>query len=289
MKIYLDCIPCFVRQALECAKISSDDTELRKEVLNNVMQILIELNYDFSPPDVARDIYSKIKEITGIADPYEKIRDQDNRKMLEFYDSIASSILEYENALFLSCKLAAGGNIIDSGVGKKRDMHTENDLERILRILPAVNDFSDLVDELRRTKTLLYLGDNAGEIVMDKLFINAIKRDFPLIKVYYAVRGGAVINDVTIKDARQVALDEVCEIIDNGDCSPGTNLSLCSDEFNDIFNDADMIIAKGQGNFETLSYIKDKNLFFLLLVKCSVIARHLGVEAGSMIIKKANK
>ncbi len=285
MRVFLDCFPCFLKQALECAKFSTDDAGLQKEVLNRVMNILISLDYTDTPPHIAREVYKEIKRITKNEDPYHEIRVRDNKQMMEVYDNIRCRILEGKNAIYLACKLAAGGNIIDSGAGKRKDNHTKEDVEEILNIEPAIDDFAGLKNEMNGASTILYLGDNSGEIVLDKLFIEIIKKENPDIKIYYGVRGEPVINDIIEEDAMEVDIGKFCDVISNGDSSPGTNLSYCSDEFREVFNNADLIISKGQGNYETLSDVKNKNIYFLLIAKCPVIARHIGIEVGSMVIK----
>jgi len=144
-----------------------------------------------------------------------------------------------------------------------------------------LNEFRDYVQQAQK---ILYITDNAGEIVFDKLLIEQL----PLEKVTVAVRGKPIINDATIEDAKFVGLTEMVEVIDNGSDAPGTILKTCSENFKEQFNSADLIIAKGQGNYETLSE-SDKNIFFILKVKCPVIARNIGCQIGEMILKKTNK
>ncbi|RLD18823.1 MAG: hypothetical protein DRI36_00420 [Caldiserica bacterium] len=286
MKTYLDCFPCFVRQALATARLSTDDLNKQKEVINRVMDILKTFNHDSPPPAIARKVYKEIKKITGVYDPYSEIRKRDNENMLKIYRNLRSIILMDKFSLFTAARLAAGGNLIDCGVGKNKEVDDIKGVEELLDRMPAINDFLDLKRELRNSRTVLYLGDNAGEAVLDKLLIEFMKKEFPDLNVIYATRGEPVINDVTIEDAKYIGMDEVCDVISNGDCSPGTILDFCSKEFLQIFDSADLIIAKGQGNYESLSEIKKKNIYFLLLAKCPVIAYDLGVEVGSMVIKK---
>ena len=133
---------------------------------------------------------------------------------------------------------------------------------------------------MREAKDILYLGDNAGEIVFDRLFIEQMPHE----KVTYVVRGEPIINDVTIEDAREVDMFDLVDVIDNGSDAPGTILETCSHEFQQRFASSDLVIAKGQGNYETLSDV-NKRIFFLLQVKCPVIAKDIGFEVGSFIVK----
>jgi len=289
LKVYLDCFPCFLKQALECSGLSTDDQNVQKQILDSVMNTLISIDYKSNPPYIARDVYAQIRNITGNSDPYCGIRDKDNKEMIKVYEEIRSRILKDDNALYLACKLATGGNIIDSGAGKRKESYGIEDLNKLLSKRPAIDDFKDLKNDLEASSSLLYLGDNSGEIVMDKLFIETIKNRYPDLGIYYGVRGRPVINDVTEKDASDIGLDKICSVISNGDSSPGTIIEYCSDEFKSYFNNADLIISKGQGNYETLSDIKNKKIYFLLFTKCPVIADHIGVDVGSLVIQKGNK
>ncbi len=285
MKTYLDCFPCFLKQAIECARLSCGDTALHRKSADRIMNILLSLDSSLSPPDIAREVYAEIKKITGNNDPYRMIKQKDNRQMLDVYSEM-ERMLSGNDSLYPACKLAAGGNIIDSGAGKRKEDHGSREIEDILASEPVINEFPELRDQLSRSKKLLYIGDNAGEIVADKLFIQKIQKEFPDLSVTFAVRGFPIINDATVEDALEVGMDKICAVIANGDAAPGTVLKKCSQEFREHFERADIIIAKGQGNYETLSGGADKILFFLLIAKFPVIARHLNVSAGSMIIKK---
>ncbi len=142
----------------------------------------------------------------------------------------------------------------------------------------------DLRDKINGSEKILYLGDNAGEIVFDKLFIETMQHP----DVTFVVRGKPVINDVTFEDVRQTRIDNVCKVISNGYDAPSTLLEFCSEEFLDKFNTADLVISKGQGNFEGLMYTTHPNVFFLLMAKCEPMAELLGVNKGEMIITKLN-
>jgi len=286
MKTYLDCYPCFLKQALSTVRLSTDDMNKQKKVLDKVMDILKDYQFDSPPPEIARGVYKVIKNTLSVEDPYYEIRKKDNENMLKMYKNLRSRVFMDKFSLFAATCLAASGNIIDCGVGKNNEVKNFKDTGQIFEKLPEINDFLEFKKDLKKAKNILYLGDNSGEIVLDKILIEFIKRDYPDKNIVYATRGEPVINDVTEEDAEQVNMREVAEIISNGDIAPGTILKYCSKEFIDIFNGSDLIIAKGQGNYESLSDIKGKNIYFLLLAKCPVIAYDLGVSVGSLIIKK---
>jgi uncharacterized protein with ATP-grasp and redox domains len=281
MKTYFDCISCFVQQTISTLRRISDDEALQEEALRKVLLLLSEINLNVPPPVMAQPIYRTIREVTGNADPFSQEKTNQNI----YAHSLVPEIKErYHNDpdLFIKMlRLSIAGNSIDSGVNsavKSEDvlksihcsMETPIDMK-------AVNALRNAITE---ANTILYLGDNAGEIVFDKLLIEQMPHD----KVTYVVRGAPIINDVTIKDAQQVKMDELVAVIDNGSDAPGTILDDCAQGFRERFWSADLIIAKGQGNYETLSGV-DKNIFFLLQAKCPVIARDIGCEVGSFIVK----
>ena len=179
-------------------------------------------------------------------------------------------------------RLAIAGNIIDYGISNHFDL--QSTIDKVLSCDFAIDDSVRLKQELSVAKNVLYLGDNCGEIVFDKLFIETIMHP----NLTYAVRGNPVINDVTLDDAQFVGMNVVADIISNGYDAPSTILEYCSAEFVDAFNRADVIISKGQGNLEGLLGRTTKNVYSLLMVKCEVIADTLGVNNGDFVVKKNN-
>jgi uncharacterized protein with ATP-grasp and redox domains len=274
-----------MNQALVSSRMSTEKVEIHKKILDRVMELLMTKSFDTPPPAIARDIYKIIREETKNNDPYREVKIKDNREMLNILPYFKSVIKNHKDPLIKACKLAIAGNQIDSGTGKRKESHDHKDIENILKRTPAIDHFNEMKESLAKSNTVLYIGDNSGEIVLDRLFIEQIKKDFPDLKIIYAVRGRPVINDVTIIDAKISGIIDFCDVIDNGDSAPGTDLKYCSKEFKDYFDSADMIIAKGQGNYETLSGVKKDNIYFLLMAKCHVIARHLNCRTGSMVIK----
>ncbi|MEA3506519.1 MAG: damage-control phosphatase ARMT1 family protein [Elusimicrobiota bacterium] len=285
MKTYIDCFPCFMNQALVASRISSPEEKVHVKIMTRVMDMLRNMSFDTPPPSIARNMYKIIREETGNLDPYREIKLKDNREMMNIFPYLENVIENHGDSLKQACKLAIAGNQIDSGTGKRKETHDHKDIEEILNKTPVIDHFDAMKEGFLKSKSILYIGDNSGEIVLDRLFIEQIVRDFPKLNLIYAVRGQPVINDVTMTDAEFAGITDFCEVIDNGDSSPGTDLRYCSDKFKNYFNDADMVIAKGQGNYETLSGVKKENLYFLLMAKCHVIASHLECETGSTVIK----
>lgn len=280
MKTYLDCLPCFMNQALRVGRIATTDEKKIKELLDSVGAMIKDFSLDNTPPEMGNIIYQKIREITGVNDPYKKIKETNINEVLSLYPELKEIVQKSENKLLTALRLAIAGNIIDFGVNKKFSIanHFLETLEQDF----AIMDFDKFVEQLEKANSVLYLGDNAGESVFDKILIEELGKP-----VTYVVRDIPVINDVTEKDAIDSGIDEVAEIISSGTSAPGTILSLCSDDFSERFNNADMIISKGQGNYEGLSDVM-RSVFFLLITKCPVIANDLNVKEGDIVLKGIN-
>jgi uncharacterized protein with ATP-grasp and redox domains len=283
MHIFLDCVPCFVRQALDAARLATDDKTIHEQVLRKVLILAKDLDMSQSPPVMGQKIHRLIRQLVGTEDPYRDVKRRFNNTALRLYPRMRAHIIESENKLETAIRLAIAGNIIDFGVNSRLQ---ESELEKTISECLAT-ELPDMQLEsfkraLREAEGILYIADNAGEIIFDRLLIEQL----PIEKVTVAVKGSPVINDATMEDAILAGLFRIVEVIDNGSDGPGTILETCSQAFVDRLEKADLVIAKGQGNYETLSDI-DKNIFFVLKAKCPVIAHDLGCEVGEMIFRKS--
>ena len=229
---------------------------------------------------MGQKIHRLIRELVGNDDPYRDLKKQHNRFALELYDLLEPTVHSTEDPLETAVRLAIAGNIIDLGV---KTSISDSDIHKTINDSLTAPFDEAMVEQLRSdtecAQNILYLADNAGEIVFDRLLIEQL----PTEKVTVVVKGKPIINDATMDDAEFVGLTKIVEVIDNGSDAPGTILETCSQSFRDRFEDADLVIAKGQGNYETLSDL-DKNIFFVLKAKCPVIAEHIGCEIGDMIL-----
>jgi len=277
MRTYLECIPCFFRQALEAAQMVTNDETKQKAVLDAVARKIPEFPMDATPPEMGIIIHDAVKKAANHADPYRHLKDIYNKKALSLYPVLREEVECAEDPLLLAIRFAIAGNVIDFGPTSNFDFDKE--LEEIRTRPFALFDYEKFKKALEGTEEVLYLGDNAGEIVFDKLLIETIKK--PTV---YVVRGEPIINDVTVEDAEKVGINKIARVITNGSGAPGTILRLCSEEFLSHYQKARLIISKGQGNYETLSDEK-KPIFFLLKAKCPVIARHLRVKTGDIVLK----
>ena len=280
MKTYIDCVPCFVRQSLELARRATDDLSDQKALMQKALRYISDLDYDNTPPEMAQVIHRYINETTGKEDLYADVKKWSNQKAMELLDELHEEINRSSCKFETAVRLAIAGNIIDFGVmGHVSDDMIHEAIKMAFEWQAEKENIEQLKDEAQKAKSILYILDNAGEIVFDRMLIEQL----PTEKVTAVVRGKPVLNDVTYSDAELVGLNKLVRVIDNGTDAPGTVLKTCSDEFKTEFEKADLVIAKGQGNYETLNEI-DKNIFFLLKAKCPVVANNTGSPLGAMLI-----
>lgn len=280
MRTYVDCIPCLFDQALRAARMVTEDEQVIKRVMDEIGEMLHEIPLGSPVPEAVRLVYAKVTEITGNIDPCTEIKQKSTNEALEFYPYMKGKISASRNRLESAIALAIAGNAIDFGPNHRVDIKEEikNALERDL---DAYN-LSAFKTHLEEAQDILYIGDNAGETVFDRLLIEELDK-----RVVYAVRESPVINDATYEDALHAGLDKVAQILSSGADTPGAVLERCSPEFNKSFHDADVVISKGQGNYEALSD-ESRSIFFLFKVKCKVVADLVGTSEGEMIIKGIN-
>ncbi|WP_372807382.1 DUF89 domain-containing protein [Pontiella sp.] len=285
MKVYNDCIPCFARQGTEAAlAYAPDNPELQQQVLRTVLRIAAESDYEKSPPEVAADYFRAVAELTGVADPHADAKRRSNAEVLKLLPQLRIEVEESANPLETALRMAIAGNIIDFGTphGQKN-----NDLLGVIKHAVesdmCMDSFAAFEQQAQQATLILYLGDNCGEAVLDRLLIEQL----PTEKVVYAVRGKPILNDITPVEVPQVGIDQLCRVIDNGSDAPGTLLDRCSPEFRAWFDRADMIVSKGQGNFETLQDC-GREIFFLMKVKCEVVAAETGLPIGSIYFRRSN-
>ena len=282
MKTFFDCIPCFVRQALDSIRLVTDDESLHERLVREVLREVSKMDLRQSPPEMGQHIHRLIRELTGQRDPYRRIKDRFNRLALDLYPELEGRLQSSANSMATAVRLAIAGNVIDFGVNSNlNEAHVHEAIEQALTT-PFDGDVEEFAAAVSDAEDILFLADNAGEIVFDRLLL----RQMPLEKVTVVVKGSPVINDATMVDAEAAGITGMAEVIDNGSDAPGTILDDCSEFFRQRFDKADLVIAKGQGNYETLSEA-NKDIFFVLKVKCPVIARHLGCQVGSMVLRRS--
>lgn len=229
-------------------------------------------------PQIHRELNNEFCKLTGVKDPFSEEKLKSNLITMQLYDELRTQVIKSHDPFNMALRLSIAGNIMDYGPNATFDIHQT--IQQVLESDFAIDHATELKQRIKSAKKVLYLGDNAGEIVFDKLFIEMIMHHH----LTYAVRGSAVLNDVTMQDAEQVEMDLVADVISNGYDASSTVLSECSPEFMNVYRSADVIISKGQGNLEGLIDEDDPRLFFLLMVKCEVIAELLDVPKGSFVV-----
>jgi uncharacterized protein with ATP-grasp and redox domains len=279
MRTYLNCVPCFVRQALEASIMATNDRALQEKALKKVLSELGKTSFEGKiPSDIAHKVHRIVREVTRNKDPYRKLKAEYNKKALKIYPGLKRMVARSKDRLLTATKLAIAGNIIDFGPGSEFDL--EKTIEEVMAKDLTVNNFDLFRRALQKSKTVVYLGDNAGEIVFDRILLEELKDR----EITFFVKGGPIINDATVEDAKFAGIAKIAEIrtVSNGES--GTGPKRNSKSFINLLKSADIVISKGQGNYETLSDVK-ANIFFLLKVKCPTIARDVGVEIGDIVVK----
>lgn len=278
MKTSIDCLLCYLSQSLRVARLLGCSESIQYKVVQEVAALLPTLDLQETPPANAIFVYSIIGAVTGCADPYFEVKRQENSQALARISTIRKEVQQADNPLSLALGYAIAGNIIDYGTATSFDIEGAFERGRAPKFaIDCRDELSAKVDQLDRGARVLYLTDNCGEVVYDSLVIELLAEKGFDITV--AVKDGPIINDALKEDALEAGLDRYSTIISNGAVCPGTPLNKCSDEFLARFHEADLVISKGQGNFETLSEI-DREIFFLLTVKCDVVGKHLAEILG---------
>ncbi len=287
MKAAIECMPCVYQQALSAARHATRDVKMHEKILRRVARLYQNRRLAGTPAGYSQDVYALVANMTGVADPYRKEKRASNTMALAMVPDCYASLKASRDTLATGAHLAVAGNIIDLGIGHGFDIHTT--LRTAVDTPFVINDIEELRAKLAQARRVLYLGDNAGEIVFDRLFIEVIRELYPHADVTFTVKSGPVINDATMADARQTGMTRVCTVMETGGADIGAPLKRVSREFLKAFRAADVIIAKGHGNYETLSDVPARPLVFILKTKCPVVARSLGVPLGSSVLKAAAK
>ncbi len=259
--------------------MASPDPAVHEQLMRDVLHLAGEMDLSQSPPLMAQHIHRRLRQLVGVDDPYRQAKERLNRIALELLPDLRAEVAAAEDPLSMATRLAIAGNVIDMGINGNL---SESDVRQAIQHAlaePFLGEKDRFRQAVTEAQSILYLADNAGEIAFDRLLIEQLGPE----RVTLVVRGAPVINDATLADAQAVGLDEIVTIIDNGSDAPGTLLEDCGPDFRRSFAEADLILAKGQGNFESLSN-NPTAIFFLFKVKCAVIAAHVGQPLGTQVL-----
>jgi uncharacterized protein with ATP-grasp and redox domains len=280
MKVFLECMSCIIRQTIEIVRRVVKSEKKRERILSAVVKRISRIDFDrMTPPEATKFAHDEIQRITGIKDLYQEPKRQNNREALRLYPYLKRLVKKARDPLFMAIRLAIAGNIIDYGALAEFDIkHTVKD---VLGKKFAASDYQRFKRDLKKAELLLYIGDNAGEVVFDKVLVEELVKQ---VEVVFVVKSKPVLNDVLMEDAEMVGMDKVVKVIGSGSDHAGTTVADGSKEFRRLYRKADIVIAKGQGNFETLDKEK-KNIYFLLKMKCPYLGKVSGFKEGDIILK----
>jgi len=280
LKTYFDCYPCFLRQALRAARLSGADEPQQYSILQQTLLLLQHLPPDANPPEIGNQIHQIVREVVGVEDPYLEVKKISTQQAMALYPKLKALVQQSEDPLGLAIRLSIAGNIIDFGVSDQIADLWET-VERVIQQPYAIDNQAEFKAYLKNVDHILYLADNAGETVFDRVLIEELP-----VPVIYAVKGGPILNDAILPDALAAGVDTCASLVSNGAQAAGTILSACSAAFREQFENAPMIIAKGQANFETLSDAGEK-IFCLFQVKCPIIGMDLDAPVGSIVARQS--
>lgn len=287
MLMKIECITCILNQVIRIIDHLDIDKKKRDEIFKGALELSSHLDHSlFLPPLYSEKFYDLVAGYTGETDPYKMIRKAQNDLILKNSSFFEKQINESQDPLFTSLYYSLLGNVIDYGgveIFKFNELFGENG-QKVL----AVNDYDKLYSNLKGAKSVLVVADNAGEAVFDKMFLEQIINVNPRIEIFYGVRSGPAINDVMIEDALYIGIDKFAKVIETGSTYAGTFIPDSLREFNTQFYKSDIVISKGQGNFETLEFERGRDIFFVFKVKCKVVSEFTGLEHGSLVMGYRN-
>ena len=276
MKIDPACVECIINQSKRVADAIHADEELTNEIVKAVEEMAPGFSFDQSPPEVAAGVYEKMARIAGKKDLYDEVKALSTKKAHAFIPHLEKQIEQSSEPLLTATKVAVAGNVIDLAAEYAFDLNEE--LDKIFHTSFAVNDFEKLHKKMAKARTLLYIAD---------IYIKTILSHYPDMELFYMTRGNAIINDVTYEEAMEAGFDNICHVVNSGVNTPGFVYERANEQSQKLFDKADLIVTKGMGNYECLSDSGRKDLFFLLKVKCSVVANSLGKNVGDIVCKEA--
>ena len=277
------CVACIINQSVKVANAIGADNGLKSVLTSAIEDMSKDFSYQNNPPEIAADVYEKMSLLANKADLYDVKKALATKKALSFIPFLEEKLLNSDNKLLTATKIAVAGNVIDLAAEVEFDLSEE--LGKIFHTEFAHNDFDKLEEKLSNAKSVLVIGDNVGEHIFDFLFIQTLKELYPSIEFSYMVRGNPIINDVTMKEAKEAGFDKLCNLVDSGVNTPGFAYDRANKRSQELFDGVDLVVSKGMGNYECLSPTRRKDVCFLLKVKCGVVANSLGKEIGDIVCK----
>ena len=284
MLIDKECVACIINQSVKVANAIGAQKSVKDKLFSEVTQMSKSFSFSNNPPEIAADVYERMAEIANKTDLYDEIKELSTQKAEALVPGLKEKLKYSSEKLLTATKIAVAGNVIDLAAAVEFDL--EEELVKVFDTEFAHNDFEVMQGELAKAKTILVIGDNVGEHIFDYLFIEILQELYPNAEYSYMVRGNPIINDVTMKEAKEAGFDRLCNLVDSGVNTPGFAYTRANEVSRNLFDGVDVVISKGMGNYECLSESKRENIFFLLKVKCDVVANSLGKTIGDIICKE---
>ncbi len=281
MNVVLDCIPCYIKQMINTLAQTEISEEKARQIIYQTLPIFPQLDPQGTPAENSTIILRKVNELLGIEDPFYTAKKESNELALKLLPQLKERIRQSSDPLFTALQIAVAGNIIDMGILK--DFDVEGSIREAMAKNFARDDYESFQQRLKEAREIIILGDNSGEIAFDRLLAEQLSESG--IEVTYVVKDRPILNDATMEDAAYVGMLKQTRVISNGSGFLGTILEDCSAEFKQAFKKADIVISKGQANYESLETLGkvDRRLYFLLRAKCEIVAKNLGVQFGEMV------
>ncbi|MEN3186656.1 MAG: ARMT1-like domain-containing protein [Atribacterota bacterium] len=282
MKAQVECFSCNIRQAQEAAAVVCPEKDFLWRVSQRICMQYADADPNWTPAYMTSLAHKVAREMTGVDDIYYRHKKHYNRLALKLYPELKGFVGDGEGALERAVRVAIVGNIIDLGV--YREVEVSQILEQLYTVQWGLYDFAQFEQDVRKAKTIVYVGDNAGEIVFDKILLEELKK-VGIQEIFFVVKGGPISNDALLADFWEVGLDNFAQVLTTGKDECGIVPEEGPSDLQEVWKRADLVISKGQGNFESLSGRKE-TIYFLLKAKCVPVAREFGVKQGALILKK---
>ncbi len=279
MNLKPECLSCLLNQSLRVTKSLEVEESKSKELLQ-IASASIATYGEVSPPIAASDLYPKLANFIGVADIYEQLKADSTKEALKLLPMVKKRV----NSISSAIKASVAGNVIDFAIPNHFDLNEE--FSKVFHTDFTIDNEHEFLSKLSKSNSFMIIGDNVGEHIFDKLLLEEIAKTYPTLKIYYAVRGTPIINDVTLKEAKEAEIEKVAILVDSGVDTPGLAYERASDEFMELYNSMDLIVAKGMGNYECLEGVGDERIYHLFKVKCDVVASTVGAELGGLIFKR---
>jgi len=281
MQSFPECIPCVMKQVLNTTRLITSDDDTQRMVLMEAMKVLQRADYSRAAAEISYHALIRTCNLLGCLDPYREAKLHYNQLVLDSIDDLRAMIDSSDDPLHTAARMAVAGNIIDLGIFGEGSFDFRQTVRRAVEDGLAVDHFAELKEAMQKGQNVLYILDNCGEVVFDRLLIEKLLEAGK--EVCCVVRKSPILNDVTRIEAEEVGLTKLCPIRDSGCDIFGVPMDLVSDDFHDCFYAADVVISKGQANYETLDDI-DRQVFFILMAKCDRVANSLGVGLRQAVL-----